>query len=135
MALAISACVTPSSRRSSASDISTSSASMRRSCSARSVSEKRLRRISDHFLAMGCLQVFAPQPLRERDHRFVESVVTGLVAADQQDGLACRIEGVKAPYWAPARLNTKLTQRERGVVDGARVREAQMDAAGLQKTH
>ena len=41
----------------------------------------------------------------QRDHPVVEALVAGLVAADQQNGRAARIEGVEHPQRLPAALH------------------------------
>jgi len=69
----------------------------------------------------------------DRDHPLVKSPVAGLVAADQQDGHAARIEGIEDPQGLAAALHAQLPHM--GVtrpVDAARIGERQVGAALLQ---
>ena len=69
----------------------------------------------------------------DRDHSFVKPPVAGLVAADQQDGHAARIERIEHPQGLASTLHAQLPHM--GVtrsVDAARIGERQVGAALLQ---
>src|SRR5574337_6727 len=113
MALATSTCVTFRALRSSWSCISTSMASARaaaRACACGDI----LARNSLNFLAIDlpflsqCLDVHVVQPVGYRHMHFVPPVIAGLVAAEQENGAAARVERIKNPVRPAFVLHTKL---------------------------
>jgi hypothetical protein len=77
--------------------------------------------------------MFVIESIGDRDHAFLESPLAGLVAGDQQNSHAARIEGIEHPQGLAAALHAQFPHM--GVarsVDAARIGERQVGAALFQ---
>ena len=84
-------------------------------------------------LLPGLFEVLVPNLLRDGDHALVEPLVVRLVAADQEHGLARRIEGVECSQRIALGLGAQFPQREGRPLDRARVRKAEYDPEGFKE--
>ena len=72
---------------------------------------------------------------RYRNHPFIESVVTGLVSAEQQVRFPLWIEGVQDTQPVSATLDSKLAHRDSRALDLAAVWKTESDAARFKQIH
>ena len=72
--------------------------------------EEALVELHDRFLPQGqqLFQVLVVDSVRHRNHAFVETIVPGLAASDQENGGPSRIEGIEDSVRVAAVLNSKL---------------------------
>src|SRR5436190_17805710 len=136
---ASSSCESRSARRSSAKSISRLSVSAFASARARASGDIFARSSENECLPAICgllpqfLQVLVIEPIGDRDELFVEPLVTGLVAANEQDRSPPRIERIEDAQRPAAALYPQFAHmRMTRSHDPARVRKRQCRTPALQ---